>query len=650
VVFAYSLDGVEMLDAPWVENDHFTRVVGPAKDHPLAALTRAGRAQWPQVIATRSSLGQGGPYVVDTIEPPFENPWKALMFVGDHDFFADGTAAVCTMQGDVWTVTGLDAGLSNVRWRRFASGLHHALGLVVAGGKVHVLGRDQITRLHDLDGDGEADFYECVSNAYTTSPAGHDFICGLQRDAAGRFDTASGPQGLIRISADGKTVETVADGLRNPDGLSLAPDGTLTVPNSEGEWTPASMVCEIGPGTFFGYRGPRGNKPPDLPLVYLPRGLDNSSGGQAWVTSDRFGPLRGQLLHFSFGAGTWFLLLRDKVDGQPQGAAVPLPGEFRSGSHRGRFNPADGQLYVSGMTGWGTYTVADGCFQRVRYTGAPVQLPTAFHAHQNGVALTFSQPLDPAVATHAGRQFVQAWNYRYSQGYGSSELSPGHPGTPGHDRLEVRSAHVLADGMTLFLEIPDLQPVNQLHLHVRVDAGPPHDLYATVHRLAAPFTGFPGYRPVEKTIAAHPILADMAALNAKPVPNPYRTKLAGARPVAIEAGKNLRYSVRSFRARAGETIRVTFSNPDVVPHNWVLIRPGALARYGDRVNRIVAEPDAALRHYVPHTDDLIAYTDIVGPQEQFSIDVRVPDSPGHYPYLCTFPGHWMVMNGEMIVE
>ena len=65
-----------------------------------------------------------------------------------------------------------------------------------------------------------------------------------------------------------------------------------------------------------------------------------------------------------------------------------MPGEFLSGAHRGRFNPKDGQLYVSGMAGWGTYTPADGCFQRVRYTGDPVQLPIAFHAHENGVLVT----------------------------------------------------------------------------------------------------------------------------------------------------------------------------------------------------------------------------------------------------------------------
>ena len=232
--------------------------------------------------------------MIDTIEPPFENPWKALLFFGDHDFLPDGTAMLCTMQGDVWRVEGLDETLENVRWRRFASGLHQALGLVVADGKVYVLGRDQITRLHDLNGDGEADFYECFSNAYATSPAGHDFICGLQRDAPGRFYTASSKQGLLRISADGRSVEVVATGFRNPDGLGLAPDGTITVPNSEGEWMPASMICEVRPGRPL--RLPRARRTasrPTCPLVYLPRGLDNSSGGQVTVPDDRFGPLAG---------------------------------------------------------------------------------------------------------------------------------------------------------------------------------------------------------------------------------------------------------------------------------------------------------------------------------------------------------------------
>ena len=177
-------------------------------------------------------------------------------------------------------------------------------------------------------------------------------------------------------------------------------------------------------------------------------------------------------------------------------------------------NPKDGQLYVSGMTGWGSYTPLDGCFQRVRYTGEPAQLPVGFHAVENGVLVTFAQPRSTAkIAEDVSRShFAQAWNYKYGPGYGSQELSPGHPGVPGHDPWAIRSAHVLDDGRTLFLELPDLQPVNQLHLRLNArgrspsTSSPRSTASPAVHRL-------PGLRaPAPKTIAAHPILADMAAL------------------------------------------------------------------------------------------------------------------------------------------
>jgi azurin len=46
---------------------------------------------------------------------------------------------------------------------------------------------------------------------------------------------------------------------------------------------------------------------------------------------------------------------------------------------------------------------------------------------------------------------------------------------------------------------------------------------------------------------------------------------------------------------------------------------------------------------------VLVYTDVVSPQNEFSISFLAPTEPGRYPYLCTFPGHWMVMNGELIV-
>ena len=654
VVFSYRLGEVEMLDAPWVKNGQFERVVLPAAEHPLSMATRGGPPQWPQELKTVGQLGAGHPYAVDTIAPPFNNPWKALFFLAGHDFLPDGSALVCTIQGDVWHVSGLDEQLRDVRWRRFASGLHQALGLVVAQGQAYVLGRDQITRLHDLNGDGEADFYECFSNKMITSPGGHDFICGLERDRDGRFYTASSKQGLIRISADGQQVDVLATGFRNPDGLGLCADGAVTVPCSEGDWTATSMICLVKPEQasgappHFGFGGPRDGKPPALPLVYLPRGLDNSSGGQVTVPDDRWGPLKGQLIHLSHGMGTHELLLRDEVDGQPQGAIVPLAGEFRSGVHRGRFNPRDGQLYATGSQGWGSYTPDDGCFQRVRYTGQPVQLPAAFHVHQNGVLISFTQAVDASKLVDVGRSFAQVWNYRYSPAYGSPEIAPSHPGIVGHEALDIAGIHSVSP-KTIFVELPDLQPVNQLHLLLALDEKHPLEMFITVNRLDKPFTQFPGYQAVEKIVAAHPMTVDLAMLG-KVVPNPWRKGPASNTPLEIAAAGNLTFSTRTLRAKAGDKVKLRFTNPDVVPHNWVLVKPGTLAGVGDLANKLVADPEAVLRHYVPKSDDVLVYTDIVPPQEEFVIFFQVPKEKGRYPYLCTFPGHWMVMNGELVVE
>ena len=122
-------------------------------------------------------------------------------------------------------------------------------------------------------------------------------VRGLQRDAAGRFYTASGLQGVMRVSSDGEAAEVLATGLRNSDGIGLTPDGLVTVPSSEGDWMPASMIAAIrpdgdvlnrfarsdeagsgSPKPFFGRPGVNLTQPPEIPMLYLPRGLDNSSG------------------------------------------------------------------------------------------------------------------------------------------------------------------------------------------------------------------------------------------------------------------------------------------------------------------------------------------------------------------------------------
>jgi azurin len=250
------------------------------------------------------------------------------------------------------------------------------------------------------------------------------------------------------------------------------------------------------------------------------------------------------------------------------------------------------------------------------------------------------------VASDPTRHFAQAWNYRYGGGYGSDEYSTKHEGIRGHDHLPIGNAQVLSGGKSLFLEIPEIQPVDQLHLLVTTAAGVEHDLVVTANRLDGPM---PGAQERTLPLLPHPLIVDTArALNAKP--NPFATPATEATAqVTVMVGPNLSFIPHRLDMRAGDVVELTFSNPDTVPHNWALLKPGTLGRVGAAVNALVTDPEAAARQYVPETEDVIAWTDITPPAGKTAIWFRVPEEPGRYPFLCSFPGHWMAMQGELVV-
>ncbi len=459
------------------------------------ALAKPGPPRW-KPLTTRGQRGIGaGAFVIDTLTVPYQNPWKALFFTSGVDFLPNGDAVVCTIHGDVWLVSGIDEKLEQLTWRRFATGLFQPLGLRVRDGKVVVLGRDQITVLHDEDGDGEADFYENFFNGIATSKGGHDYVTSLEQDTNGNFYYVD-PVGVHRVAADGSKQETIATGWRNPNGMGVSPDGKIvTVAPQQGNWTPSSLLSEARTGGWYGYGGPRVT--PERPLGYdphlcwIPHGADNSGGSQLWVTSEKWGALNGRLLHFSYGRCSELLVLREVVDGVAQGAVTPLPGKFLSGAMRGAFNARDGQLYVVGATGWQTSAARDGCLQRVRYTGANPLLPVEFHIHTNGIRLTFTTTLDRAAAEDAGSYALTHWNYRYTGNYGSKDYSPSAPDKEGHDELTVKSARLLADGKTVFLEVPDLRPVMQFEVKYSLNSADgkamSSTLWGTINRMGPKF-------------------------------------------------------------------------------------------------------------------------------------------------------------------
>ncbi len=441
----------------------------PSEPHPEIA---PASAHWPE-LTTQGQLGATNDLLaVDTLTLPYDNPFQALLFASGVDFGRPGEAFICTMHGDVWRVTGVDATLKDLKWRRYATGLFQPLGLRVRDGKVLVLGRDRITRLYDLNDDGEADYYENFTDSIETSTGGHDYVTCLEADAAGNLYYTD-PKGVHRVSPDGRTNTLLATGWRNPNGLGVRTDGLLTVAPQQGEWTPSSQISEVRNGGYYGYPGPKVTETRplgyDLPLCWIPHSVDNSSGSQVWLPDGVWGPLGGHLLHLKWGRCGLMAVLRDTVGDVAQGAAFNLPAQFLSGPNRATFNPNDGALYVAGSTGWQTSAVRDGSLQRVRWLGHKTLIPSVWHARTNGLELTFNQPLQRDTAQDPGSYGLRQWNYRYAASYGSKDWSVAKPDQEGHDDVAIKSARLSADGRTVFLETDLLAPVMQMELKWNLD-------------------------------------------------------------------------------------------------------------------------------------------------------------------------------------
>ena len=182
---------------------------------------------------------------------------------GGFDFEAGGDAAfLCTWDGDVWRVDGLNAG-TELRWRRIASGLFQPLGVKRRGHEVFVTCRDQIVVLRDLDGDGESDLLECFNSDHQVTEHFHEFAMGLQADDAGNFYYAKSARHartalvphhgtLLKVSADGSATTILANGFRAANGVCLNPDGSFYVTDQEGHWMPMNRVNRVMPGSFHG--------------------------------------------------------------------------------------------------------------------------------------------------------------------------------------------------------------------------------------------------------------------------------------------------------------------------------------------------------------------------------------------------------------
>jgi len=112
---------------------------------------------------------------------------------------------------------------------------------------------------------------------------------------------------------------------------------------------------------------------------------------------------------------------------------------------------------------------------------------------------------------------------------------------------------------------------------------------------------------------------------------------------------SLQFDRREITVVAGRPVELVFENVDIMPHNLVLAGPGALARVGLAGEAMAAQPDAWARGFVPDLPEVLAATRLLQPGERQTLRFDAPADPQEQPYLCTFPGHWLRMNGVLRV-
>jgi azurin len=145
----------------------------------------------------------------------------------------------------------------------------------------------------------------------------------------------------------------------------------------------------------------------------------------------------------------------------------------------------------------------------------------------------------------------------------------------------------------------------------------------------------------------------------------YATQIAGApapelRTVVEDAGGTVELALSVVAGQllfdraemvvpAGARVSLTFANTDDMPHNVLLVAPAQAEAVGALADAMVTAPDAANRNYVPESPAILASTPLVAPRQTAVLTFTAPSTPGNYPYLCTFPGHWRTMRGVLRV-
>jgi mono/diheme cytochrome c family protein len=534
---AINLDGQTLSIGPSDQATSVTISYGQ-QPGPAATLTELSSPQprrWVESSITAGKLGTtSAAYVLDDIALPTINPWQRNVRFADIAFLdAEGHAAAVTMDGDVWLLSGLSGDLTEIKWQRYTSGFHEPMSIVARGRELLVYDRNGIWRIVDDNNDGQADRHEMFCNLFTQTCETREFPSSMKLGPKGELYIAKGGQqgtrlgrhngSVLRIAADGQSIEVIAHGLRQPFIGVNEITGLVTASDQQGHYVPSTPLHIIQGNQFYGHLATVQAKeqypgPIAQPLTWIPHPVNPSAVTQVWLNTTQFGPLNGALLHIGYNRPELFQVLFDTTHGQTQAAVCKVLIEgIEFSPLNGHINPADGQLYLIGFQIWGTTASRVSGLARVRYTQQPSLQPEQIIATKSGVLLRFSTDIDAQTVADLSNYSIERWNYKRSFDYGSAHYKL--DGSTGQEIINASSAYLSNDRRSVFIGIPNMAICDQMHigwsLKTTSGAAMDHNAYFTPWQLSSFDSVHRGFGRIAidltpRTIAVKTVVASVA--------------------------------------------------------------------------------------------------------------------------------------------
>ncbi|NNM29797.1 MAG: hypothetical protein HKO57_09750 [Akkermansiaceae bacterium] len=419
-------------------------------------------------------------------------PKDLVIEAGAFATLPDGRIAVGTRHGDIIFISGVDEARPRPDYHLFATGLDEIFGLAWKDGALYVTQSCELTRVTDTNGDGRADRFEVVSDAWGYGNY-HEYAFGSKFDPEGNLYVALGLSSSyhsrelfrgwsFKVTPDGRSIP-IASGMRSPGGIGFNEHGALFYIESQGPWNSACSLKFVKEGGFMGHpisynwykyapnMGPAPAEPesrsrvlteaeriPELvpyavifPYIRMGRSI---TGFVIDRTGGKFGPFENQMI---LGDYTQSLLLRattEQVNGVWQGACYPFREGLSTGILNIHFTPG-GKLLCGGTNrGWPVRGLKAYALERLEWTGRMPFEIERISITPNGFRVNFTKAVAETEGGDPASYVVTTFTHHYHGAYGGPEVDQTTPA--------VTSVDLAADGMSATLV---LDTITRGHVH-----------------------------------------------------------------------------------------------------------------------------------------------------------------------------------------